>query len=159
MNKIKTLSFLVGILALINIGLLIFLLMGPPRHKGPKGMRGKENAEKFIQMKFGFDEGQMKQFRRSKVEHMNTSKALYSQLDKLSAVYYNDDSTDNNANQDSLLNDIQVLSEEIYRNNKKHFDEVRGICRSDQLPELENFINGLIQRNGSADRPGKRRKK
>lgn len=146
MSKIKTLTILVGILALINIGLLIFLLIGKPKGHGPKGMRDKEKAEMFIQKKFGFDENQMKSFAKSKMIHRSLAQDLEAQLNDLSKSFYTIESDDIQVVRDSLMKEINSVSESIYMNNVKHFDEVRAICKPEQLPEMESFVNGLLKR-------------
>lgn len=145
MNKIKTLSSLVGILALINIGLLVFLFLGKPKGHGPEGFRSKEKAELFIQKKFGFDAAQMDQFRESKKKHRDTSIKLEKELHDLSKSFYLAESPGMDEERDSLLQKINVISGRIYLNNVNHFEDVRKICRPDQLPELKNFINGMLQ--------------
>ena len=145
MSKIKTLTILVGILALINIGLLIFLLIGKPKGHGPKGMRGKEKAEMFIQKKFGFDNDQMKSFTKSKMIHRSSAQELEVQLKDLSTSFYIVESDNKQEVRDSLMNEINRVSESIYMNNVKHFDEVRKICKPKQLLEMESFVNGLLK--------------
>ena len=146
MNKIKTLTILVGILAIINIGLLIFLLVGKTRGHGPKGPRDKEKAGMFIQKKFGFDESQMKSFRESKANHRSNVEELEGQLAELSRSFYTVESDDKQEVRDSLMKVINQVSESIYMSNVKHFDDVREICRPEQLPEMENFVKGLLNR-------------
>jgi len=152
MNKIKTLSILVGILALINIGILAFFLIGKPKGHGPKGNRGGEKAHMLIKEKFGFDDSQMKSFQKSRMIHMETVKILEKQLTELSRSYYTIEVANKKEVRDSLMNEINEVSENIYKSNLKHFDEVREICKPEQLPEMRNFVNGLLNRNEKRER-------
>jgi hypothetical protein len=155
MNKIKTLGILVGVLSVVNIGLLIFIFLGIPKSPGPNGFVDKEKAEKFIQEKFGFDETQMIEFRKSKSDHLQHAKELEMNLENLSRSYY---TVDNPEQRDSILNRISEISRNIYENNVIHFDQVRSICTPDQLPEMEHFINGLLRQKEKDQRKGIHRK-
>jgi len=138
---------MVGILALINIGLLIFLFVGRPQAHGPEGFKGKDRADQFIQKKFGFDQDQMKSFSKSKVIHRNVNQDLQTKLDQISQSFYLNESPDEDPIRDSILSEINLVSNEIYRNNANHFDEVKSICKPEQLPELKKFIRSLLPQN------------
>ena len=155
MSKTKTLSILVGVLSIVNIGLLIFLFIGIPKGPGPNGFRNKDKAERFIQEKFGFDDEQMSEFQTSKTKHMQNAKDLEIVLENLSRSFY---MVSNDEERDSLMKSINEVSAKIYMNNVTHFDEVRSICTADQIPEMENFINGLLMQNGKGRRNEKRKK-
>lgn len=145
MIKTKTLGILAATLALINIGLVFIIMTGPPKHGGPGGFKSLKEAESHIQEKFGFDENQMKSFRESKEKHQKSSGELHEQLDELSGTFYMSDDAQDQDLRDSLLQEINEVSEKIYLNNSRHFDEVRTICSRDQLPELEHFISSLLK--------------
>lgn len=151
MNKIKTLGTLAGVLAVINICLVIFLIMGRPKGPHP-GPMGKENAEHFIKDKFQFDDAQMKAFQISKEKHMESSRAVQKELEVLSRSYYMTDGAGDVSVRDSLMTQINILSSEMYEINRMHFDEVKGICNPDQVAEMEGFINGLLMPKRKRDK-------
>ena len=156
MSKVKILGILVGVLSIINIGLLIFLFLGIPKGPGPEGFRSKEKAEQFIQEKFDFDTDQMSKFSESKANHMQNAKDFEIELENLSRSFY---MVSNAAKRDSLLKSINDISAKIYINNVTHFDEVRSICTPEQMPEMEKFINGLLMQNGKGRRKNSRGKR
>jgi protein CpxP len=159
MSKTKILGILVGILSIVNIGLLIFLFTGMPKGPGPGGFGSKEKAEQFIQEKFDFNTEQMNQFRKSKANHMQNAKELEVELENLSRSFYMASNEEGRTERDSILKSINEVSIKIYNNNVTHFDEVRSICNPDQEPEMKNFINGLLTQKGKGRKKGDFRKK
>ena len=144
MNKVKVLTILVGILFVLNLGLMYMSFFGPKMNKrGPGPAIGQENADLFIRSRFGFDEDQMKSFKESKTTHGKSLRPVNKQLQELSREYYLSYDQDN-AIQDSILSEIQKLDVQIYKINSKHFAEVALICTEEQKPELNNFIRSLV---------------
>lgn len=149
MNKTKILGILVGLMALINLSLLMFVMRGKPQRPGPERFKEKDKAEQFIQKQFGFDEEQMHQFKKSKANHMQNAKKYELELENLSRSFYMVDSAGNSLKRDSLMAQINKLSTDIYYNNAAHFDEVRSICRPNQRDEMKRFIASLLMNNGN----------
>ncbi len=140
------LSILVGLLVLLNIIVLSFLLIGK-KHNGPGP--NKHNPERHgnhIKERFDFDDSQVKMFEISKSKHMELTKDLSSTLKEASLAYYNEESE--NTNKDSLYSDVMSITQKIYEANDTHFDEVRKICTAEQLPAMNDFIKGLLNRKG-----------
>lgn len=151
MNKIKTLKSLVLILAVINIVLIasIFFRKRPPHRLNEK------KAESVIQKRFSFDDNQMNAFKESKNKHKEKSKELESSLEKISAEFYTSSSIVN----EHLLDSILIITEDIYKLNDTHFDEIRSICKKDQLPEVEEFIIQHISRRSIPKHKNRKKKK
>ncbi len=148
MNKTKLLSILVGLLVLLNVITLCFLLIGMQRnHHNP------EEGRKSIMNRFSFNGNQIKLFEISKTKHMKQSKSLSMELKDASLAYYNYSAV--NEIKDSLYSNIESITQKIYKANQNHFDDVRRICNPAQLPEMDFFIKGLINRK--RPQPGKRR--
>ena len=144
MNKVKVLTILVGILFVLNLGLMYMSFFGlKSDNKGPGPGFGQENADLFIKSRFGFDEDQMKSFKESKSTHGKSLRPVNKQLQELSRSYYLSYDKDNEI-QDSILSEIQKLDVEIYKINSRHFAEVALICTEKQKPELNNFIRSLV---------------
>jgi len=144
MSKNTILTILVSVLLLINICTIGFLIMGKKHgHQGPIGERNHHTLDETIQKNFQFDEGQMAQFEVSKASHMQSVNSLREILDDNSQKYYKVPSTDK-AKRDSLISLIEKTTADIYEVNQKHFDEIRKICRPEQLTQMDNFIDMLL---------------
>ena len=125
--------------------------MGPP-HRG-----GKAAADRFIQEKFHFDDTQMKAFNLSREKHFKAINATKRQLAEHSQAYYltPDQQT---TTKDSLLQLIQTQNLEIYRINNTHLEEIRQICRPDQIPYLKEFIKEQARSPNNMNGPPQRRR-
>lgn len=156
MKKTKVLSILVVVLAIVNIGLILFLVVGIPPQRGPGMFKDQNPAEAFIKEKFKFDDDQMKAFNESMEKHKSTTRATKEALDKLSRKYYMSTDTSDKSERDGLLDEIGALSNDIYIQNMIHFDEVRNICNEDQVLEMEGFIRSLLK--GSHRNKGPKRR-
>jgi len=149
MNKTTTLKWLVGLLVLLNIGIIAFMFSSrkpPHRH-----IDNKDKSEKLVQKRFNFDEDQMNRFRSSKEKHESKTTEISKALAESSRAYYQIKASDLEK-KDSMRNEILLLSNEIYLANDQHFQEMREICRPDQLHELENFINSILGANKRSKR-------
>lgn len=153
MNKIFTLSLLVGFLVLMNLAMMAFLIMDKKPHHKEHYTEAK--ADMHIKKTFGFDEDQMRSFKMSKEKHISKMSQFSRKLNEESRKYYEVSSTET-SKKDSLLNVVIELSEEIYKSNNQHFDEVRAVCNPHQLPQLDNFIQRLIEGNKGPKNRGPR---
>jgi len=151
MNKISILKWLVGLLVLLNIAILAFMFFGNKPHPPHKGKMSK--GDKFIQKRFNFNDEQMKVFKASKQKHTNSTTAVAKSLVDASKAYYLLD-VNKTTEKDSMLNEMLLMSKDIFLANDQHFQEMRDNCNPDQLHELDNFINSLL----GPDRPSKKRK-
>lgn len=141
MNKIKLLSIVVGLLVLLNVIVLSFLFLGMNNHpnQGPPNREGTRNS---LIEKFGFDENQINLFEISRTKHMELSRSHSKQLEEASIAYYN--SSASNEIRDSLYSNVESMTQKTYKANSTHFEDVRNICTPEQLPEMDNFIKGLL---------------
>ncbi|MEO0627210.1 MAG: hypothetical protein AAFY91_09495 [Bacteroidota bacterium] len=137
MKKIRTLSILVGLLVVINLGLVLWLF------KPPVSPRNAAEAEARIQQIFQFDEGQMQLARTSRDKHKANLAERMDALDELSIDYYT--STDT-AYKSALLRQLLEATETIYAINDRHFEEIREICHEDQRQHVQGLIRSLILR-------------
>lgn len=155
MNKTQLLSILVGILVIMNITAISFLLF--KGQKGPMGPRmgNAAAADAFIKDEFGFDDTQMINFSKSKMKHQESIKPAEEELRKVSKAYYHLKPID--SSRDSLLNLIAQSSRNIYTINMEHLDEVRAICKNDQMENLEQFIDQLFNDDNAHKGPRPKR--
>ncbi len=161
MNKEKLLTILVFILVILNIGTLAYVTIRQKPHHNEKRMgkqlHDKNNAK--FQKLLGFDEAQMKAFRKSKETHKGKVHELNRILSQSSKEFYHKIEQYNSQNQDVLINKIDSINHLIYAANSDHFQELRIICTEDQLPQLHKFIDHLLVNKGRQNpsrRDGKR---
>ena len=154
MNKIKLLSILIGLLVLLNVIVLCFFLIGK-QHIGPiNGHHIPDRHGNNIKESFGFNDNQADLFEISKNKHVEESKSLSKDLKDASLDYYQH--SESIETKDSLYANIQSITQKIYEANDNHFNEVRKICTADQLPQMDEFIKGLLNRRGPRPLGGKK---
>lgn len=149
MNKIKTLQIISSILLLINIALIAFMVF----NRGPK--QGRQAPGKMVKEIFNFDESQMEKFKEFRDEHRHLGREISSQLKSTSKAFYN---TIDPLQKEILLDSILSQSKEIYFNNEKHFNDIRSICKPEQITNMEKFIDELMEKQSSHPPKRKRRK-
>lgn len=148
MNKITVYKGIILLLILLNTALIAFIVGGPNRPPP-----NPEVAMEGIRQNFDFDEQQMEQFLLSRDKHAKATQDLTQKLKAASLAYYQSSDQDE---KDSLFQVADQYSDAIYLANNTHFDEVRAICRPDQLPKVKTFIDALMDRNNKeGGQPGK----
>ena len=154
MNKIKLLSLLVGLLVLLNVIVLCFFLFSK-QHRGPiNGHHIPDRPGNDIKESFGFNDNQADLFEISKGKHVEESKSLSKELKDASLAYYKHSASIEI--KDSLYANVESITQKIYVANDTHFNEVRNICTPDQLPQMDEFIKGLLTRRGTRPQGGKK---
>ncbi|MEL6637006.1 MAG: hypothetical protein AAFW73_11625 [Bacteroidota bacterium] len=139
MKKIRTLRLIIGLLLVINVGLLITLILGHPRPT--RGGTSREEA--VIQRAFDFDESQMRGFRDSRDAHLQGHRTLLEQLEQQGMAFYlGTDSGDKRRQLDAIL----WTTEQIYQVNDQHFSDIRSLCRPEQVGHLEEFVRSVLQK-------------
>lgn len=130
-------SILVGLLVLVNLGLVFWLLKPPPKP-------GNEaQAEAIMQRVFQFDDEQMELARSSRNRHKANLAEHMDELDKLSIAYYIDT---NSLAKAALLDQLLEATQAIYAINDRHFEEIRQICNEDQQDRVRGLIRSLVLR-------------
>ncbi len=144
MSKSKLLLGAVVLMVILNIGLLIFIVIGIPSNKGPRQMnKPPRNPLAIVKNKIGFDEDQLALFSKSMNEHKVGIKSMRDDLHTSSVEYYETGLQDT-ALRDSLIQVINDLNEKVYRVNSKHFDDLRTIGTESQQVEIDQFIKHLL---------------
>jgi periplasmic protein CpxP/Spy len=137
----KRSKFYIGaiiVLLLSNIALISFIL-------SHKGRRGHEPKEKVIEI-LHLDANQRSDYEELITAHQVSMRAkrdamfslkneLYSQLGKPTE----------DQQSDSLLTAISMLQKEVEMTNYAHFNDIRAICRPDQMNEFNTLSKELAQ--------------
>ncbi|MCB0655600.1 MAG: hypothetical protein KDC57_05655 [Saprospiraceae bacterium] len=144
MNKVRLLIMVASVLAVLNVVLLAVLFSTmAPIHPGRINDDSGDNEK--IQKVFDFDQQQMEAFLNSKKQHGVQMHEVQRRLNKASEDYYLLD--ENEAKQKaSLLDTIVDLTRQVYLLNDRHFEDIRRICRPEQLPHVDGLIIDLLRR-------------
>jgi periplasmic protein CpxP/Spy len=144
MKKTTLLTLLCVCMGLINIGLLWWMLSGPPRpkHEGPRAV---------IIEKLGFDQGQGARYDVLINEHRNSIGAIEAKINSEKKALYSflvqNQSTNSGAPSpevaDSITTIIGQLQQEIELIHFLHFSEIRSICRPDQYEKYNALCSEL----------------
>jgi len=141
----RFLVLLVAILLLANLVLLIYFFALRKEH-GHGDVR--RPVSDFVKEKLGFSDQQAAKFQQLRDQHKETVKPLIEEMQKLKDSLYNQlqkpevsDST------------ITLLTNRIGEKQKEwelkifhHFQQVRAICDSSQLPKFDSLVHRMINK-------------
>jgi hypothetical protein len=143
----RFLVLLVAILLLANLALLLwFFVIRDDKHGGDR--KPPRPISEFVQEKLGFNKEQAAKFQALRDQHKEAVKPLIDEMQKLKDSLYNllqkpsvPDSTINH-----LAQDIGKKQEQWELMIFHHFEQVRAICDSDQLPKFDTLVHRMINR-------------
>ena len=153
MSKVRLLLLVVGVLTVLNVILLAIVFSSVfSGSNSQEAMQRREDRQ--IREIFLFDDNQMQAFLDSKDRHGTAIRPLQIKLQQASEQYYlfPDEASDQKS---LLLDSIMDYSRQIYLLNDRHFDEIRKICRPDQLKHVNGLIIDLLRRPPESRRRGK----
>lgn len=140
MNKIRVLSLVSAVLLLANLFLLWFVIS----HKGPN-TRHRE-PKKIIIEKLQFDRHQQQQYqklinahREDLDQHQQKLRGLKNQL------YANLSAGEQEGEVDFILNKMAGVNIEMERINYKHFQDLKQLCKPEQLVHFEQLTKDLAK--------------
>ena len=153
MDKIKVLSFAVIALLLLNFGTLGFLLLGGPKHDGrpPRHNRPKQ----VIIEKLNFDDSQQEAYQKLIDWHRSTIDSLDQQIRETKNKLYSQ-LTQNEVNaktNDSLISILANDQKQIEETHFKHFQDIKHICKPEQLNSFNDLTEELSRIFGKPPRP------
>jgi protein CpxP len=159
MNRTKLLTIAVIGLLLINLGTLGVMMMHkpprPPHGEIPPPPPNGEGPKQIIIDRLHFDENQQKQYEvfisehRKKTDDLhNASKELHNQL----YIMLKSESIDK-AKSDSLIEEIADNQKAIENLNFNHFQEIKSICKPEQLEDFNELAGELAMLFGPRLRP------
>lgn len=137
MNKIKLLTFAVIGLLLLNLATLSFLFLNPPggNHHKP---------QEIIIDKLHFDENQQKQYKHIIEWHSHRINDLDDKFKTTKENLYQLLAQNvDEKKKDSLISVLANYQREIEITHFKHFQEIKKICRKDQLQDYNDLTSEL----------------
>jgi periplasmic protein CpxP/Spy len=134
MNKVKLLSIIAIGLLIANLVLVGFIVSNKPPH--PRHNKPKE----IIIKRLHFDNDQTKKYELLIVAHQNDIRETESEIRELKNELYSTlYKVDKENLIDSLINAIADKERVMEVINYKHFEDIKKICKPDQLEDFKQF--------------------
>ncbi|KUJ57006.1 MULTISPECIES: hypothetical protein [Chryseobacterium] len=145
MTKNRFYIFIIIGLLISNMLLVAFILLKkPPQHSGPRNL---------IIERLKFDENQIRQYDELISQHRRQIREKRHEMTDLKTQCYSLLKSEDNKNGDSLINEIGKLSMETEKINYKHFQDIKRICRPDQMKNFDNLIDDFENLFNRPDKP------
>jgi periplasmic protein CpxP/Spy len=145
-NKYKILWAAIGVLLLLNIGLLVWIAFFSNGNLAqPKRL--------FLETELKFDENQADVYRKLRREHAQQMRSMREDVKAMKEAYYSD-LAQTKISEDTLrarANKIENKMAEADVITFRHFQEVRQLCTPAQQKHFDEVILDLIR---SIERPG-----
>jgi protein CpxP len=143
----RFLVLLVAILLFANLALLVyFFAIRKDDHR--ERSRGPHPVSDFVKKELGFNDQQAAKFQELRDQHKEAVKPLIDEMQSLKDSLYN--LLQKPGVPDSTIN---ALAEKIGKKQQQwelmifhHFEKVRAICDSSQLPKFDTLVHRMINR-------------
>ena len=112
------------------------MLSNKPKHGGPGPNGGPRNI---IIKKLDFDDRQIKQYESLIQWHRGEIDKSQEQMVQLKNELYSTLVDSNTATKDSLINEISIIQKNIETIHYKHFQDIKKICKTEQLVAFEKL--------------------
>lgn len=134
MSRVKTLSFIAIGMMVINLAILVFLFAkkpGQPKREGPRKM--------VIEM-LHLDKSQVAQYDELINQHKKEIEIAQEKLMGAKNKLFNSlRSDEEGSDQDALIQEIGALQIEIEQIHYAHFQQLKAICKPDQLKAFDEL--------------------
>jgi protein CpxP len=138
MKREKFLIAVIIALLISNLLLIGFLVLRPKPMHGPNG------PKEIVIKKLGFDDTQVTTYEALIEEHSRKIVDLNNQVaneKKTLYTYLNDNQS--TSKRDSIVNTIALIQSEIEKTHFAHFQDIKKICKPEQLPLYEKFSSEI----------------
>lgn len=148
MNKSKLLTFAVILLVVINLTTLFLVMRKGPRHPG-------EGPKRVIIEKLHFDAEQQKQYEKLIHWHRRHIDTLDQQIRETKNLLYREllYKSPNLQTHDSLIDAISNYQKNIEEIHFRHFQDIRNICKPEQIQDYNQLTEELTQLFSKPRRP------
>lgn len=160
-KKIKSLIGIVVFLLLSNIAMLIFfvLLNNDTRHAS--GNHENNLIGSFLKNDIGFSATQMTEYDTMRNEHLRNMKPLFDKMrsvrDSFYGLLYIDALPDSVINSKAAI--IGERQAEMDKNFLRHLQEVRKLCKPEQLPKFDSSFKVVVSKITNRGRRGSEHRK
>jgi hypothetical protein len=141
MNKVKFLQVAVFVLLTMNVVLVLFFMLRPDHPSKGKGPRNE------IIRRLKFDEQQVQAYDELITNHRETIRKHDEKITVLKQDLYSllSNSGNRTMQKDSLISEIGRSIMQIEYSHFNHFQDIRDLCSSDQLPSFDKLTRDLHQ--------------
>ncbi len=148
--KNKVLLIIVGVLLVVNLGvLLLFLNVKQPGNRRD-GIRGRQGMSEVLEKKAGFSKQQLKAYQELREQHWKKLKPLLADLrnakDSFYKLLYQPQVADSVLSR--AADEIGSRQKAIDLQTFRHFQQVRGLCDDSQRPKLDSLIHQVVTKMG-----------
>ena len=142
----KFLVLLVAVLLVANLALMLYFFVF--RHKDERGRSPQGPVSEYVQKKLGFNAEQAAKFQELRDQHREAIKPILEDIKKLKDSLYNllRDPGRNDSASLLLADRIGEKQKEWELMTFHHFEKVRAICDSSQLPKFDSLVHQMINR-------------
>jgi hypothetical protein len=137
MNKSRLLWTVMALCILCN-GILLWKIYG----QDARGHRGKQEPKHIIIDALGFDDQQIQAYEELITEHRKDIAALELQIMETRGRWYQTIGVASTM-EDSSAIVISALQADIERIHYRHFQEIRALCRPEQVADFEKLASQL----------------
>ncbi len=138
MNKLTLYKIITVILIVANLAMVWLLMSSKKRPRHGDGPRNE------IIKALNFDKGQVEQYDKLIALHRKEIKDVEQKMNNLKTTYFlqlnNETNIQKNDSLLKIMGEMAITKEKI---NYLHFEEIRKICKPDQLPDFNNLVNRL----------------
>lgn len=142
LHKNKLLTWLVLVLVVVNIGSMIFIWMGKPKHD--KNIQG--SPKEFLSRELKFDEKQQDQYEKLVVEHRDQAndirRKIKEEKEKMYGLLKNSVLTE--SLKKSAVDKVAKSTKELDLITLNHFEKVRNICTPEQKKRLDQIMMQML---------------
>ena len=140
----KLLVLLVAILLVANLCLMLYFFVFKDRHESERS----HPVSDFMQKELGLNKEQTEKFKQLRDQHRAAVKPIIDEMRKLKESLYD-------LHQNPQANDsaAKVIAKQIGEKQEEwemliyhHFEKVRAICDSSQLPKLDTLVHRMIEK-------------
>lgn len=141
----RLLVSIVAVLLLANLALLLYLFVFRKDHNEHPPRRP---VSEFVQKQLGFSKEQSDKFQQLRDQHKEAVKPLMQEMQKLKDSLFSSlqSPTANDSTARILAGKIGLKQQELELMTYHHFQQVRLICNSDQLPKFDSLVHNMINR-------------
>jgi hypothetical protein len=144
MSKTTLLSIAIGVLLLMNLGLMTFIFLAKPPQEAP-GAPGRppEGPKRLIIERLHFNQQQVALYERLIHAHRAAIRSLEAEIRHTKNNLYNTLTDSIHTGKDSLQNRLGSLQRDIETVHYTHFEDIRRLCHPDQLAYFASLTQDL----------------
>lgn len=137
MNKIKVYSYALVVMFLANMAWL-FMFLGSSKHR-------PEGPKVIIAETLGFDKSQMKAYDELIASHRTSIKQYDDSIQVYKSNLYLHLNTSDTLVQKRCIDKINQFQKSIEYTHLQHFNEIKQLCKSDQLESFDRLQRNLAE--------------